>query len=239
MSRPAIRRTNLRAVVSKRRSLAGASPLPKSILAAGVATMGAMTYAILREGSAARDPAALPSSTSSSSSEFLSTSDAVAHAQPPASAISAPFLTLDGKQVSASNVPKYVLANSGLSDEQKLSVALCRRQAWLRATQFAPFAALWSYAGIVLVESAGWKKFPRGSRTAAPLCAAIFGATFGAYYGGLEGKPMMNAALRSTPIAGVHHRRGEQEDALVHVRAAPHFRTARRCRTHARARPLY
>ena len=124
-------------------------------------------------------------------------------------------------------MPKYVLANSGLSDEQKLSVALCRRQAWLRALQFAPLAALWSYASVVLVESSGLKKFPRGSRTAVPLCAAIFGATFGSYYGGLEGKPMMNAALWAKPIAGVHHKRGKEEDALVHVRTCPGRTVAR------------
>lgn len=241
-------RTNLKAVVASRRSLAGASQLPKSILAAGVATLGAMTYALVREGSSARDfqPSTSPSSSSSSASSSELISDGITISQqeiPTASAGSAPFLSLDGRavsimhvflpattnaeqrarrglvsQVSAEKVPKYVLANSGLDAEQKLSVALCRRQAWLRALQFGPLAMLWSYAGIVLVESAGLTKLPRGSRTAGPLGAAVFGATVGAYYGGLEGKPMMNAALTARPIAGVHHRRGEQEDALVHVR---------------------
>ena len=202
--RPGLPRTGLKAVVAQRRSLAGASPLPKSILAAGVATLAGMTYALMRDGSSAR--------------EFES------EKQPPAknesaassSGTTAPFLSLDGRVVSPDRVPSYVLATSGLDPEQKLQVALCRRQAWLRATQFAPAAMLWSYAAIVLVEAAKLVKLPRGSRTAVPLGAAVVGGTIGAYYGGREGKPMMNAALSARPIEGVHRKRGQQEDALVH-----------------------
>ena len=40
-------RTNLKAVVNTRRGLKGATTLPKAYLAAGVATMGAMTYLVL------------------------------------------------------------------------------------------------------------------------------------------------------------------------------------------------
>ena len=194
-----VRRTGLRAVVSQRRSLAGAAPLPKIYLAAGVATMGAMLWAILREDSSARAPR--PSAASKR------------HEQRSGS-----VLTIDGNLVSADNVPSYVLANSGLDAEQKLHVALCRRQAWLRASQFAPTLALWTYATCVLVESAGLAKLPRGSRTAAPLVAAVLGGSLGAYWGGLEGKPMMNAALAARPIEHVHKRRSErppEEDALV------------------------
>ena len=194
-----VRRTGLRAVVSQRRSLKGAAPLPKVYLAAGVATIGAMLWAILREDSSAREPR-------------------VAAASKAQQRRSGPVRTIDGSLVSADNVPKYVLANSGLDNEQKLSVALCRRQAWLRAAQAAPTLALWTYATCVLVEHAGLAKLPRGSRTAAPLVAAVVGGTIGAYWGGLEGKPMMNAALAARPIEHVHKRRSErppEEDALV------------------------
>ena len=200
-------RTNLKAVVNTRRGLKGATTLPKAYLAAGVATMGAMTYLVLRDGSSGarkeqQQQPPPPSAAAASSSNA-----------------SAPFLTLDGQAVSAANVPKYVLANSGLDQEQKLQVALCRRQAWLRASQYAPMAALWSYAACVLTEHSGLAKLPRGSRTGVPLAAAVIGGTLGAYVGGLEGKPMMNAALMATPIENVHKPRSQrpkEEDALVH-----------------------
>ena len=108
---------------------------------------------------------------------------------------------------SAENVPKFVLANSGLDDEQKLQVALARRQCWVRAAQFGPTLALWSYAGCVLAERV--VQLPRGSRAAVPLAACLVGMTAGSYYGGLEGKPMMIDALLARPIQGVHQRRGE------------------------------
>ena len=220
ISMPVNPRTNLRAVVSRRKSLAGAAPLPKSALAAGVATMGAMMYALLREDSSARAPRTNDASRSdeaAASSAFDAAAAAAASSSSPSSSpgVVAPFLTLDGRQVSASNVPSFMLANSGLDNEQKLQVALCRRQAWLRAVQFAPMAMLWSYAACVLTEASGLAKLPRGSRYGVPLGAAVLGASVGAYYGGLEGKPMMNAALVARPIAGVHKKRGEQEDALV------------------------
>ena len=125
---------------------------------------------------------------------------------------------LGGDKRSAANVPSYVLATSGLDNEQKLQVALCRRQAWLRAFQFAPTLALWTYGAVVLIDASGVAKLPRGSRMAAPLAAAVIGATAGSYYGGLEGKPMMNAALEARQVEGAHKRRSErpaEEDALV------------------------
>ena len=91
----------------------------------------------------------------------------------------------------------YLLAGTELSDEQKLQVALCRRQCWLRAFQAGPTAALCSYAAVVLAEAtraAPW--VPRGSRTAAPLAGLLGGLTVGAYLGGKEARPMMEAALR-------------------------------------------
>lgn len=127
-----------------------------------------------------------------------------------------PFL--DYRPVQAANVPSYVLANSGLSNEQKLEVALCRRQSWLRAFQLAPTLALLAYSGCVLVEGLGVAKLPRGTRMGAPLGMAVVGATVGAYYGGLERKPLMNAALLSRQVDGAHLRRSErppEEDAMV------------------------
>ena len=54
--------------------------------------------------------------------------------------------------------------------------------------------------------------------TAVPLGFCTLGMTLGAYLGGCEGKPMMNAALLSREIEGVHVRladRAPQEDAMV------------------------
>ncbi|KAL1511647.1 hypothetical protein AB1Y20_004939 [Prymnesium parvum] len=61
-----------------------------------------------------------------------------------------------------------LLAGSGLDDEQKLQVALCRRQLWLRAAQFGPALAAAAYAAVALLQRAGLR-LPRGSLYAAPL----------------------------------------------------------------------
>ena len=57
-----------------------------------------------------------------------------------------------------------------------------------------------------------------------PLGAGVIGMTMGSYYGGLEGKPMMNAALMARPVEHVHKARSDrpkEEDALVHfIRSA-------------------
>merc|ERR1712129_676973 len=94
----------------------------------------------------------------------------------------------------------YVLASTNLDAEQKLQVALARRQCWVRAFQLGPILGLLSYSTCVLVEATGLVKLPRGSRTgvrtAVPLGFCALGMTLGAYLGGCEGKPMMNAALR-------------------------------------------
>jgi hypothetical protein len=212
-------RSGLKAKVT-RRALAGAAPLPKVYLAAGVATMSAMMYALLREDGGAREKTAstelsrrkqhdadVPmSDAAGSSSDAFATAAAAAST----SSASATIRTLDGQNVSADNVPKFMLANSGLDNEQKLQVALCRRQAWLRAAQLAPTLALWSYAACVLTEHSGLARLPRGSRTAVPLGAAVVGGVLGSYYGGLEGKPMMNAALIARPVEHAHKRRSER-----------------------------
>lgn len=96
----------------------------------------------------------------------------------------------------------YLLSGTDLSDEQKLQVALCRRQCWIRAFQLGPLSALVSYAAVVLAEGSRFaSRLPRGSRTAAPLAGLIGGMTIGSYLGGLEGKPMMVSALAEDPPA--------------------------------------
>ena len=98
----------------------------------------------------------------------------------------------------------YLLSRSNLNDEQKLQVALARRQCWVRAFQAAPLAALVGYAACVLVDGSPAllrllrvPHLPRGSKIAVPLGAGIVGMTTGAFLGGREGKPMMNLALRN------------------------------------------
>ena len=146
---------------------------------------------------------------------------------------------LSSSGVSADNVPSYVLANSGLDNEQKLMVALCRRQAWLRAAQGGPLLALWTYAGVVLFEAVG-RKLPHGTRMAAPLTAAVVGSTLGAYYGGLEGKPFMQAALLARQVEHAHKKQTERpkhEDAFqVFMRDASKGQATQRERDNAHVR---
>lgn len=191
--------------------LKDAKPFPRAALGAATAALGVMTYSLVRFGR----------------KDNGDVSKTVAK-QPPAQQANAvkagqagsshSFLSVGEAPRSAANVPSYVLATSGLDNEQKLQVALCRRQAWLRAFQLGPTLALWTYAGCVLLEASKWTKLPRGTKMAAPLVAAVVGATFGSYYGGLEGKPMMNAALTARPVEHAHKRRADrppEEDALV------------------------
>lgn len=98
----------------------------------------------------------------------------------------------------------YLLSRSSLNDEQKLQVALCRRQCWLRAFQLGPIAALCGYAGCILLDGTPsllrllrLTRLPRGSRLGVPLGAGIVGLTLGAYLGGREGKGVMNQVLRA------------------------------------------
>ena len=174
--------------------------MPLSFLGAGVATLGAMGAAVIKFG--ADDPDRQSQSVRGGATTNNSVQTAKKHAG----------------GVSPDNVPSYVLATSGLDNEQKLMVALCRRQAWLRAFQLGPTLSLLGYAAVVLVEESGLARLPRGSRLAVPLGGAVLGMTLGSYIGGREGKPMMNAALLARPVENAHMRRSErpaQEDALV------------------------
>ena len=89
----------------------------------------------------------------------------------------------------------YLLSRTDLTDEQKLQVALCRRQCWIRAAQGGPACALLAYSGAVVYDAVATQKLPRNSRLGAIFGGAIFGATIGSYIGGKEGVPMMAAAL--------------------------------------------
>lgn len=184
------------------------------------------------------DSAAATASTSSVAATASTSSLAAAAFSDSASIFSGPSSGLSSG-VSADNVPSYVLANSGLDNEQKLMVALCRRQAWVRAAQGGPLFALWTYAGVVLYEAVG-PKLPKGTRLAAPLTAAVVGSTLGAYYGGLEGKPFMQASLMARKVEHAHKKRSErppEEDAFkVFLRDASKGQATQRERDNAQVR---
>ena len=93
----------------------------------------------------------------------------------------------------------YLLARTDLTDEQKLQVALCRRQCWIRAAQAGPLCALAAYSSAVVYDAVAAQKLPRNSRTLALFTGGIIGATLGSYMGGKEGAPMMTAALATRP----------------------------------------
>ena len=106
----------------------------------------------------------------------------------------------DGRSPHGNLSSTYLLSRTNLTDEQKLQVALCRRQCWLRAFQAGPVAAICGYGACVLLEMQ--VRRPRGSRTVAPLCAGILGMVVGAYAGGREGKATLNMALRQPRRVG-------------------------------------
>ena len=205
------------------RKLPGARPLNKSALAAGVSVLGGMAYWVMQDASArqrdARDARAAAADQGSSSAALLTDAAAtVPAARSKAASTQAPPFLGSSAQPTAENVPKFMLASTNLDAEQKLQVALCRRQAWIRAAQLGPTLALCGYSACVMTEAAGLAKLPRGSKTAVPLGLFVVGMTVGSYLGGLEGKPTMNAALLAKPIEGVHVPRSErapEEDALV------------------------
>lgn len=206
------------------RRLANAAPLPKGPFAAGVMVLGGMFYWVWRDATSRQKEARLAAA-GTNSEAMLTTGNEVtlsmsSHARPvvPTTVTaSAPFLG-SGPQPSAANVPSFVLANTGLDAEQKLQVALCRRQAWVRAAQLGPTLALCGYSACVLTEATKLAKLPRGSKLAVPMAGFVVGMTAGAYFGMSEGKPTMNAALMARPIANAHmHRadRPKEEDTLV------------------------
>ena len=90
----------------------------------------------------------------------------------------------------------YLLSRSNLTDEQKLQVALCRRQCWVRGAQFGGLSVLGGYAGCIILGALAPRALPRGSRTAVPLVAGVAGMALGSYYGGMEARPFMVDALR-------------------------------------------
>jgi hypothetical protein len=221
---------------SFQRYQAQSTKLSSTSIAAATATLGAMTYAVWHtsrskavqgtvtrssssstlDGSLACDAGAESHTLDGERVTSLASTTATAEGNLKAAAVLDP---LWGRPVSADNVPAFMLAQTGLDNEQKLQVALCRRQAWLRAFQLGPTLALWTYAGCVMLEASKLIKLPKGTRQGASLAAAVGGMTLGAYLGGTEGKPTMNAALRAKPVEHAHVRRSERPpegDSLVH-----------------------
>ena len=90
----------------------------------------------------------------------------------------------------------YLLSRSNLTDEQKLQVALCRRQCWIRAAQLGGLSVLGGYAGCIILGALAPRALPRGAKTAVPLVAGVVGLCVGSYYGGMEARPFMVDALR-------------------------------------------
>ena len=90
----------------------------------------------------------------------------------------------------------YLLSRSNLTDEQKLQVALCRRQCWIRGAQFGGLSVLGGYAGCIILGALAPRALPRGAKTAVPLVAGVVGLCVGSYYGGMEARPFMVDALR-------------------------------------------
>ena len=79
----------------------------------------------------------------------------------------------------------YLLARTDLSDDEKLRVALARRQCWIRAVQFGAASMLLSYSAVAVAKR--FVKLPRNSLTAVPLITGLASYTLGASYGAGEG----------------------------------------------------
>ena len=116
--------------------------------------------------------------------------------------------------VSVSKTHPLMLAGTGLDDEQKLQIALCRRQSWVRAAQLGPLLGLGAYTVAALVDATRIGPLPRGSRAAAPMVGCVVGMVLGSYYGGMELKPRMNQALLERPVAGVHQRGAARTESV-------------------------
>ena len=107
-------------------------------------------------------------------------------------------MSSSGRAGNLSHVPApsaYLLSRTNLSHEEKLQVALCRRQCWVRATQAASLAAPCAYAAVVVYDTLALARLPRGSRAAAPLGAAVLFGYLGAIAGGREGAAVMAHVL--------------------------------------------
>ena len=135
----------------------GTIKLSGGYLAAGVATLGGMLYTTVRLAQQPQDKESIPVSTNMMGDTSGTAQTSSAPAVVPSAQQHQPFLASSGlygnTKVSATNVPSYVLATSGLDNEQKLQVALCRRQSWVRAMQCGPVLALWAYASCVLADA--------------------------------------------------------------------------------------
>jgi len=128
--------------------------------------------------------------------------------------------------VSVSKTHPMMLAGTGLDDEQKLQVALCRRQAWVRAAQAGPLLGFCCYAVAVVADRTRLGPLPRGSRFAAPLAGCVVGMMVGSFVGGSELKGAMNQALLDRPIAGAHLRGAARAESVGRAAAETERRVA-------------
>ena len=126
------------------RNLPKGAPLPKAPFAAGVAIMGGMFYAVLLDAKG-RQPDTLDTPAAEQGGANTLSVDADTSSSVPSSTVTAKTKSKTGarflggyEEVSAANVPSYVLASTNLDNEQKLQVALARRQCWVRAFQLGP-----------------------------------------------------------------------------------------------------
>lgn len=87
----------------------------------------------------------------------------------------------------------YLLARTDLSDDEKLRVALARRQCWIRASQAGGVSVLVSYSATAIASK--FVRLPRHSLLMVPLCTGLTGYFLGAWYGGTEGAAMMQDVL--------------------------------------------
>ena len=204
---------------SFQRYQAQSTKLSSTSIAAATATLGAMTYAVWHtsrsmavqgtvtrsssstlDGSLACDAGAESHTLDGERVTALAATTATAEGNLKAAAVLDPRW---GRPVSADNVPAFMLAQTGLDNEQKLPVALCRRQAWLRAFQLGPTLALWTYAGCVMIEASKLIKLPKGTRQGASLAAAVGGMTLGAYLGAAMGPTLVANGVPAPAVSTV------------------------------------
>jgi len=93
----------------------------------------------------------------------------------------------------------YLLSRAGLTDDQKLRVALARRQCWVRAAQAGSISLVVGYSACVIAGK--FVKLPRHTLTMAPLCIGLSGYFLGAWYGGTEGAVFMQDVLRDLRVS--------------------------------------
>ena len=108
------------------RNLPNRAPLPKAPFAAGVAIMGGMFYAVLLDAKGRQRETPDTSSPAEQGLSIDAETSLSAPSSVSAAALSLPTVSFLGGygQVSAANVPPYVLASTNLDAEQKLQVRL-------------------------------------------------------------------------------------------------------------------